>query len=919
MRLLSTVTALLISVSTGAGTPTPTEAPRAPATAHIGAQGRVTEITGALDVASGTTLYLDGSIRLGAGARLHVGAGARIEAAAGTRIHVGRDAFLALGGTAAQPIVLTCLGTAVPGCWDGIVIDGNAPINHGTATSPASRFSTATGCLQYGSGSEQYGGCDATDSSGVMRYVRIENAFAGVALRGVGQRTIVEHVQVHHSIGTGLEIVGGTVPIRYIALTINGQYGLAWRGGWTGKGQYIVVQQDPSYFAGGVLGQNGFNGIGDDAVPRSNPTLYNLTVVAESFAANPYALSPPRALALERGTAGTLRNVLLFAPRIGLDVDDAATCTQAVSGALSIRNAIIAGAIDGGDPDADAATCAPLGASPGAEAGLIAQPGNAFVTTPLSETLLRAGRALLLPDLRARAEQLQFFAANAVLPPSDGFFLQFPAQVSGLESSDPSSIPWYSGWTVGGALPTPPPSTITGTVTSSVLGAIFDARVTVTPVGATTLTTAGGAYTLSGLPGGSVMVAVSELPAGCAPVTSQRIALLPGASVAVNFVATCEPSPDVALDGGGRHVCGLDRIGRAWCWGDGALGQLGRGSVDSTLVPAQVSGGVTFRAITASNSATCALSVTQQAWCWGDNRNGQLGIGTADTARLSPTVLPTPLRFKAIAMGSEHICAISTADDAYCWGSGTDGKLGTGVLEDSSQVPLLVVGGRKWRSIAAGGAHSCGVTTAGVPFCWGTSITGALGNPGVTQSNAPVSVSVPSGVTFTRIVTGESSTCAVATSGVGYCWGTNVVGQLGSGSTANSGPPIPISGGLRWREIGMTAEPSFVTHTCGVTDVASVACWGRGDRGQLGQTAPDNCTFIIVWGCSRVPLPVSGVPNSIRVVTSLESSCALTTVGEVWCWGTNSKGQLGDGTTITRTTPAVVSGGVQWPRPTVVP
>jgi alpha-tubulin suppressor-like RCC1 family protein len=919
MRLLSTVTAFLISVSTGAGTPTPTDATGSPARTHVGTPGHVTEITGAIDVAAGATLYLDGSIRLGAGARLHAEPGARIEAAAGTRIHVARDAFLALEGTVAQPIVLTCQGTAVPGCWDGLVVDGNAPINHGTATSTGSRFSTATGCLQSGTGSEQYGGCDATDSSGVVRYVRIENAFAGFVLRGVGSRTIVHKVQVHHSIGTGLEIVGGTVPIRYIALTINGQYGLAWRGGWTGKGQYIVVQQDPSYFAGGILGQNGFNGIGDDAVPRSNPTLYNVTVVAESFAANPYAAAPPRALALERGTAGTLRNVLLFAPRIALDLDDAATCTQAVSGALSLRNAIIAGAIDAGDPDADAATCTSLGASPGAEAGLIAQPGNAIVTTPLSDTLLRAGRALLLPDLRARAEQLGFFAANGVQPPSDGFFLQFPAQVSGLESSDPSSIPWYSGWTVGGALPTPPPSTISGTVTSTVLGGILDARVTVTPVGATTLSTSGGAYTLSGLPGGSVVVAVSELPSGCAPVATQRIALLPGASVAVNFVATCEPSPDVALDGGGRHVCGLDRTGSAFCWGDGASGQLGRGTTASSLVPAQVSGGTTFQAITASNRATCALSVSQQAWCWGENRNGQLGIGTADTVRLSPTVLPTALRFKAIAMGSEHMCAISTDDDAYCWGSGTDGKLGTGVMQDSSRVPVLVVGGRKWRSISAGGAHSCGVTTAGVPFCWGTSVTGALGASGVSQSSAPVSVSVPAGVTFTRIVTGESSTCSVATSGIGYCWGTNVVGQLGSGSTSNSGVPIPISGGLRWREIGMTAEPSFITHTCGVTDVASVACWGRGDLGQLGQTAPQTCTFIIAWGCSRSPLLVSGVPNSIRVVTSLESSCALTTAGEVWCWGTNNNGQLGDGTTVTRTTPAIVVGGVQWPRPAVIP
>lgn len=891
---------------------------RPPALSHatIGTVGRTTVVRHRVHVTAGGTLDVAGPLLVTDGGELSADAGARIVVAPGASIHVGRTAFIRLVGTVYEPVVLSCRTNDGPGCWGGVTVDGWAPINHGPATSPAARFATASGCREAGQGGPVYGGCDPNDSSGVIRYVQLRDAQDGLTLRGVGRRTVVERVQAHHSLASGATLVGGTADVRYLALTANGQFGMTWRGGWVGRAQYIVIQQDPAFAAGGMSGANGVDGGSDDATPRSAPTISNVFITVPLGAGNPYAAGPPRALILSRGTAGTLRNVLIFSSRVAVDLDDAATCSQAVSGGLTLRHVVVAGATSVGDADADPAACAPLGPSPGAEAAWLAQPVNRVTVLSGAQavTLLRDGTDLLLPDVRARPQSVSTLTTPAVLPPNDGFFDQRSPEVNGVEASETTVIPWYSGWTIGGAIPPTPTAIVAGEVRSPLLGPLTNVLVTLAPTGLSARTNDIGRYAFVGVPGGAATLAVDDLPAGCSDVPTRDVVLPPGGTATEDVSVTCVPSPDVALAGGGRHVCGLDVNGAAWCWGDGASGQLGAGAVTGSVQPIAVTGGHAFQAVSASNDASCALDGARQLWCWGDNRSGQLGIGTTDAQRRDPTAVATIVRFKAVSVGSEHTCAISDIDDAYCWGSNVSGKLGIGTSGDTVRVPSLVLGGRKWRSISAGGAHSCGITTAGAAFCWGSNATGALGSLGVSQSLVPLAVAMPSGQTFLRLDAGESSTCAVAASSVGYCWGTNVVGQLGTGSTAPSGVPIPMAGGVPWSRIAMTAEPSFLTHACGVANSNDAYCWGLGADGQLGQPAPDLCAFLVLWGCARSPRAVPGVPPIQQIATSRFSTCALTVSGAVWCWGRNDVGQLGDGSTESRATAAVIAGAVTWPR-----
>lgn len=224
---------------------------------HLGEPGLRTELRRSLHIAAGTTVRLSGHVVLRDGATLSIGPGAIVEAEAASALIITRESRVQWDGTLTEPIVMRCRGDAQPGCWQGVVLEGWAPINHGALDSPVARSGAAGGCRQQLAEVVPYGGCDAGDSSGVLRFVRVEDAADGLTLRGVGRGTVLEHVQVHRALGTGLTLVGGTARFRRVALTANGQTGLAWRGGWVGRAQWVAIQADPQSFASAILGENG--------------------------------------------------------------------------------------------------------------------------------------------------------------------------------------------------------------------------------------------------------------------------------------------------------------------------------------------------------------------------------------------------------------------------------------------------------------------------------------------------------------------------------------------------------------------------------------------------------------------------------------------------------------------------------------
>jgi alpha-tubulin suppressor-like RCC1 family protein len=304
----------------------------------------------------------------------------------------------------------------------------------------------------------------------------------------------------------------------------------------------------------------------------------------------------------------------------------------------------------------------------------------------------------------------------------------------------------------------------------------------------------------------------------------------------------------------GNSGCGLTSVGAAYCWGFNDQGQLGDGTWTERAipVPVQMPAGVTFTSIAVATGAlgshACGLSAVGTAYCWGANDSGQLGDNT-NTARPLPAAvsMPAGVTFTSLGVGSQHNCGLTAAGEVWCWGDNEQGgQLGDGTTQDRlAPTKVVMPAGVTFASISISGHHSCALTATGAPYCWGWNSRGQLGDGTQSSRSIPTAVVMPAGVTFTSIDAGYYNTCALAVGGVAYCWGRNVFGEVGDGSTASQRlTPVPVA-------------------------------------------MPVGVTFA-------------------SIVTGWNHSCGLSPGGQAWCWGTNSRGQLGDGTTIDRTTPAKV-------------
>jgi len=178
----------------------------------------------------------------------------------------------------------------------------------------------------------------------------------------------------------------------------------------------------------------------------------------------------------------------------------------------------------------------------------------------------------------------------------------------------------------------------------------------------------------------------------------------------------------MAISAGGQHTCALTATGGVMCWGSNSSGQLGIGATDSEQFPTPVSGlnaGVT--AISTGHHHACALTSAGGVLCWGENQYGQLGDGTTINRRVPTKVLGLSSGVVAIAAGGSHTCALTSAGGAKCWGGNTFGQLGNGT-DDDSFVPTPVVGfDTGAAAIAAGDSHTCAISSLGGAMCWGDS------------------------------------------------------------------------------------------------------------------------------------------------------------------------------------------------------
>ena len=261
----------------------------------------------------------------------------------------------------------------------------------------------------------------------------------------------------------------------------------------------------------------------------------------------------------------------------------------------------------------------------------------------------------------------------------------------------------------------------------------------------------------------------------------------------------------------------------------------------------------------------------------------------AETPLLIPYAVSGGLVWASLASnlnnaGYFRTCGRTTSGDAYCWGSGDYGANRNGVDSKLRNAPVLVAGNQTWQSIATGDFHSCGVTGAGDFSCWGSNANGQLGTGGPTNANIAVR-EIPGGRVWTDLAAGTSHSCGVAQGGAAVCWGANGSGQLGDGDALTSkGTPLAVAGGVVFASVRVGTD-----HRCGLTPGGVACCWGNNSQGQLGDGTTSSTVYRTSPGAvfSR-PTPGLLTPLSwSAIVTGDNHTCALTTAGVAYCWGNN--------------------------------
>jgi hypothetical protein len=379
------------------------------------------------------------------GATLTIEPGTVIKGEQGSVLVVARGSKIKAEGTKADPIVMTSSqadGSKTAGWWGGLLVLGAAPINTNKLATPPSdeaTFEAFTSAIPEG----KFGGTNADDNSGVIKYVRIEFAgfnfvsnreFNNLTLCGVGRGTTIDFVQVHGGSDDGVEFFGGTVNVKHIVSSQNQDDGFDTDNGWSGKAQFVIVQSishPPALpeSSNGYESDNHADAASYNAQPRTSPTVYNVTLIGD----HSYVDQKNYAAVFRRGTSGHYFNHIWIGFPYGPEFRDADTKANLDNGALEIKNSMFFG------NDATSTNMPPAQTT-----GDIDE--TAYINTAHSDQIA-VDPGLPSEIMSKTAPKFNLTASSAAMtggatPPSDGFFDTSATFIGAVGSDD-----WTAGWT----------------------------------------------------------------------------------------------------------------------------------------------------------------------------------------------------------------------------------------------------------------------------------------------------------------------------------------------------------------------------------------------------------------------------------------------------------------------------------------
>ena len=435
--------------------------------------------------------------------------------------------------------------------------------------------------------------------------------------------------------------------------------------------------------------------------------------------------------------------------------------------------------------------------------------------------------------------------------------------------------------------------------------------------------------------------AVCALVFVCSMVVMTVLLLRPGDDVLGDNLPdgwTTPPWPIafVQVSGGDGHTLGITHTGELWAWGYNSSGQLGDNTTTNRLVPTRIdnlpsSEMTPYSVVGIAAGSAYSLAITDDGalWAWGNNMDGQLGDNTTTNRHIPIRIdsLPSngmmPGSIIGVYAGGHHSLALTDDGALWAWGANAFGRLGDGTttqrnvptriddLPSNGMMPYSVV------SIAAGHHHSLALTDDGALWAWGNNGQGRLGDNTTTHRYVPTRIDdsisnamIPGSVI--GISAGTQHSLALTDDGGLGAWGGNTSGQLGDNTTTNRHVPtridsLPSNTMTQGSVVGISAGSN---HSLAITGTGQLWAWGSNGSGRLG----DNTTTY-----RHVPTRIDSLPSNAIVPGSVVGvsggnihSAAITRYGELFTWGNNARGELGDGTTTTRLAPVRIGVGAEW-------
>ncbi|UTX52887.1 InlB B-repeat-containing protein [Leucobacter aridicollis] len=403
----------------------------------------------------------------------------------------------------------------------------------------------------------------------------------------------------------------------------------------------------------------------------------------------------------------------------------------------------------------------------------------------------------------------------------------------------------------------------------------------------------------------SAVLAVTPA-AGAASLTPAEGPLLGGQTVSIDVPSPPAPPKIVRISGGNHSSLAIGEDGRVYGWGGNGADEIGAEESGSKTVPvrSQTPAGVTFDDVAVGTFTSYAVGSDGKSYAWGRGEYGALGDGSTQGRRSLPAELAPPggVQFAKIIAGNDHAFGIDSAGNAYGWGLNLNHQLGDGTYNylQPTPVPVMMPTGVTFTDLSALADHTLAVGSDGNTYAWGTNSYGLLGTSAFPRPlNKPTKVTTPRGVSYTQVAAGWDFSVALGDDKQLYSWGSNYNGVLGTGAnTADSRVPVKVAtpAGVLFERVVSGGD-----HTLALTVDGDIYAWGSNASGELGNGATSsagNSTPTLV----RAPAGVSFIGISAGAGTSF----ARGSDGLSYSWGSNSFGQLGDGTRDDLPTPSPV-------------